>query len=162
MLSSEKVTSQGEHRLRFLASGDALRRRIPGGWRCTVVAGALATLLVLVANVALLVWAEVKHGSSSSGSSSLTIYSGSCSGKNDIVRWSQLTINILSTLLLAASSTCMQVLAAPTREDMDVYHSRGIWLDVGIFSMGNLRWIPRKRLGLWIALCLSSTPFHMV
>ena len=40
-------------------------------------------------------------------------------------------VNILSTLLLGASNLCMQLLAAPTRDEVDRAHRNGYWLDIG-------------------------------
>lgn len=71
-------------------------------------------------------------------------------------------INALSTMLLAGSNYTMQVLSSPTRQDVDVAHARGQWLDIGVLSPRNLRLIPRKRAALWYTLALSSIPLHLL
>ncbi|KAH8589005.1 hypothetical protein B0O99DRAFT_582222, partial [Bisporella sp. PMI_857] len=72
-----------------------------------------------------------------------------------------LAINILSTLLLGSSNYIMQCLSAPTRAEIDKAHMKGIWLDIGIPSLKNLKLIGQKRLILWIFLGVSSWPLHL-
>lgn len=71
-------------------------------------------------------------------------------------------INALSTLLLGASSACMQVLSAPSRDGVDECHTRGVWLDIGVASIRNLRWISHKKVLLWTVLGLTSVPLHLL
>lgn len=56
----------------------------------------------------------------------------------------------------------MQLLSAPTRVYIDRAHSSGHWLDIGIPSIRNLRFSDWKRRSLWLALCVSSIPLHLV
>ncbi|MCJ1423441.1 hypothetical protein MMC29_001324 [Sticta canariensis] len=92
----------------------------------------------------------------------LTLFEGSCSRvkTNDTIY--HILINILSTLLLGASNLSMQLLAAPTRREVDKAHSEGKWLDIGVPSWRNLRSISRIRLLMWWCLALSSIPLHFV
>lgn len=71
-------------------------------------------------------------------------------------------INILSTGLLASSNYCMQLLCAPTRDDVDVAHAQEQWLDIGILSVRNLQYASRRRLILWMILMISSIPLHLM
>lgn len=137
----------------------SLRERYrTAGWRGTVALGALGALLVLVVNVGFLVWAIAQF---SLQSGIATVFEGSCSTVNQISTATHLVINILSTLLLAASNTCMQVLVAPTREEIDRAHAKRRWLDVGVNTLRNLRSIDGKRLLIWVVLGLSSVPLHL-
>ena len=92
----------------------------------------------------------------------LTLFEGSCSRvkTNDTIY--HILINILSTLMLGASNLSMQLLAAPTRREVDKAHSEGKWLDIGVPSWRNLRSISRIRLLMWWCLALSSIPLHFV
>ena len=143
------------------------------GWRLFVAVSGFLTFLVLWANVGLLLWAQSrnasgnsKHALTSNGTSStdgiITLYEGSCEQRDSIIRWSHIGINALSTLLLGASSACMQVLSAPSRSEVDKCHTRGIWLDVGVTSLRNLRWIDRRKVLLWAILGLTSIPLHLL
>lgn len=71
-------------------------------------------------------------------------------------------INLLSTILLSSSNYCMQCLSAPTRKEVNTAHAKGVWLDIGIPSMRNLRYIDRRRVILWGLLGLSSLPLHLL
>jgi len=68
----------------------------------------------------------------------------------------------MSTLLLGASNFAMQVLAAPTREEVDRAHSKGKWLDIGVPSLHNVRYISKTRRNIYLLLCLSSIPLHLL
>ena len=56
----------------------------------------------------------------------------------------------------------MQILTAPTGGEIDLAHAAGRWLDIGVLSMRNLRWISRERMCIWILLGLTSLPLHLV
>jgi hypothetical protein len=71
-------------------------------------------------------------------------------------------INVLSTLLLGASNLSLQLVVAPTREEVEAAHAKGTWLDIGVPSFRNLRHISRKSLFIWICLVLSSVPIHFL
>ena len=135
-------------------------RKLYGGWRTGVAWGALGALVLLVINVALLIWIRSSHIISDSGLA--TIFEGDCGKKTSISLWFHLFINACSTLLLSASNNAMQCLSAPTRSNVDRAHARGSWLDIGIPSMRNLRIVEWKRVLLWAILGLSSLPLHLL
>ncbi|KZM24303.1 hypothetical protein ST47_g4573 [Ascochyta rabiei] len=81
-----------------------------------------------------------------------------------VLRWNiaiHVFINILSSILLAASNYTMQVLGSPTRKEIDNAHQRGDWLAVGVLSMRNWKRIARKRAFLILILGLSSVPLQL-
>lgn len=80
----------------------------------------------------------------------------------NIVFWSDLAVNALSTLLLGASNNCAQLLTAPTRKDIDLAHVRGMWLDIGVPSLRNFPVMSRWRKVLVIILFASSIPLHLL
>jgi hypothetical protein len=92
----------------------------------------------------------------------LTLYTGSCSSVKTADTLLHVLINVLSTLLLSASNGCLQLIVAPTRAEIDRAHSRQIWLDIGILSFRNLRYISKKRVSIWSLLVLSSIPLHFL
>lgn len=56
----------------------------------------------------------------------------------------------------------MQVLAAPTRQEVDRAHARNRWLDIGVPSVRNLWHISPYRAVVWWILGLSSIPLHLL
>lgn len=141
------------------ATAKAKPKRSWSGWRGTVALGCAGAGLVLLINLGVLIWA-VSRFPIQAGIAS--IYRGSCATAKSISIWTHLLINILSTLLLAASNAGMQVVVAPTRAEIDRAHARRRWVDVGVHTVRNLMYIARSRLALWALLGLSSVPLHLL
>lgn len=126
---------------------------------------AYATAALLLLNTVLISVAgglASRHSGSGGSSNSKVVYNGSCAITS---RWNtalHFIINILSTGILAASNYCMQTLVAPTRDEVDLCHAKRRWLDIGGSSFRNLFAIPFNRLGLWLILILTATPFHLL
>jgi hypothetical protein len=121
----------------------------------------VSSLVVLLTNILLVVVLGSKYGVSS-GRGLIKLYVGDCNRVKMIGISSHVGINILSTLLLGASNLCMQLLVAPTREEIDAAHRRKIWLDIGIPSWKNIMNIRRSRRWLFLFLLLSSIPLHFM
>ena len=115
--------------------------------------------LVLIINLILTIWAVAKSGVQDGLG---TLYDGSCSKTASLTFWIHLAINILSTLLLGASNYSMQCLSSPTRGEIDKAHRQGIWLDIGVPSVRNLRRLSTTRIVLWWLLAISSIPLHLL
>ncbi|CAG8898361.1 unnamed protein product [Penicillium egyptiacum] len=124
-----------------------------------------ATTVLLLLNIIFIAVAaglSNKNAENSAFSSFQVMYQGSCVLSK---RWNialHLIINVLSTGILGASNYCMQSLVAPSREEVDKYHARGRWLDIGCSSVRNLFVIGRSRLALWLVLLVTATPFHLL
>lgn len=128
------------------------------GWRKAVVAAAILTAIVLLANVTLAIVAAAKYGTNTGVG---VLYVGDC-GLVD--RWNtalHLLINILGTCLLSASSFTMQCISSPSRSEADQAHAARKPLEIGIPSFLNLFQMPRWKACLWWALCLSTMPLHL-
>lgn len=121
---------------------------------CTVVA-----TLVAIINTIFISWAIGSFGVQGGLG---TLQQGSCHETNVLTLWIHLVINILGTLLLGASNYSMQCLSSPTRGEIDKAHSKGIWLDIGVPSVRNLRRLSATRILLWWLLALSSIPLHLL
>ena len=119
----------------------------------------LLALAILLVNLILTLIFSIRHGLSSGIG---TFFSGSCERTKRTGIYAHLAINILGTLLLAASGYSMQCLCAPTRGDVDAVHDGGEWLDLGVPSWRNLRRLHRKGRWLWWALLWSSGPLHLL
>ncbi|KAJ5375433.1 hypothetical protein N7517_007439 [Penicillium concentricum] len=148
-----------------MEDGDSTTSPMQNTWIVGVRYCAAAGACILVINLIFIIVAagiSTRYNGNSAWGDSAVIYDGDC---GIVKRWSlglHLIINILSTLILAASNYCMQTLVAPTREEVDAAHARGQWLDIGGASIRNLLAIGRGRLGLWIILMLTASPFHLM
>jgi hypothetical protein len=56
----------------------------------------------------------------------------------------------------------MQVLMSPFREEVDRAHHYAHWVDIGIPSLRNLRFVSKAKAIIWILLGLSSIPLHLM
>lgn len=121
---------------------------------CSVVA-----LLVLLTNIAAILYLKIRWKSNGDLGN---IYRGDCSRSQRLNSSLHIIINVLSTTLLAASNLCMQLLAAPTRQDIDDAHGHHVWLDIGAPSFRNLRRISKKRIFAVYLLAASSIPLHFL
>ncbi|KAI1753957.1 hypothetical protein F4782DRAFT_545308 [Xylaria castorea] len=81
-----------------------------------------------------------------------------------------LFINIASTLVvsfwlsspsLASSNFFMQVLNAPTRQEVNSAHFKSSWLGIGVSSIRNIFRVSPFKTWCWIFLLLSSIPIHL-
>jgi hypothetical protein len=130
-------------------------------WRSGLYAGLYASILVLLSNVALLLTGLVAHhGDVSKGVR--TIVKGDVRHTTFTSTTYHVLINVLSTILLTSSNYTMQILCAPTRDDINRAHARGKWLEIGIMSVHNLRHIGGKRVVIWSLLAFSSAPLHLL
>ncbi|TLD05234.1 uncharacterized protein PgNI_09344 [Pyricularia grisea] len=118
------------------------------------------TAVVVIANTAVAIWAYITFPPDARGVGTLKL--GDCDDVGTLNSGLHLLINVLSSLFLGAGNYCMQTLAAPTRAEMDLAHSRGHSLDVGVPSIRNLKRIARYRAALWLLLGVLSTLLHLI
>jgi hypothetical protein len=90
------------------------------------------------------------------------LYKGDCMKVSNMSARIHILINILSSLLLGASNLGMQLLAAPTREEVDKAHKKSVWLDIGVPSFRNTLHIAWSRRWTWWFLGISSIPLHFL
>ena len=129
------------------------------GYHFGVLCCAVTTAMVLVINLILTIWAVSSSGVQNGLG---TLQDGSCKRTTTLTFWAHLAINVLSTLLLGASNYSMQCLSSPTRTEIDKAHGKGIWLDIGVPSVRNLRHLSMARVALWWLLAISSIPLHLL
>ncbi|KAH6621842.1 hypothetical protein C7974DRAFT_377502 [Boeremia exigua] len=132
----------------------------PKSWQLGLFVGLGVSIVVLISNVVILLFGAVTDGGFVDGIG--TIAKGHA---DHIVRLGtayHVLINICSTVLLTSSNYAMQLLCAPTRAELDQAHQNGRWLEVGLMSFRNLRYIDRKRTLLWVVLAISSAPLHLL
>lgn len=126
--------------------------------------------VIFATNLGLTIFATVRYGSENGVG---TLYKGDCGKVKTLNQWMHLLINLLSTGMLSASNYCMQLQVAPTRADVDRAHQarahevsrahqEGTWLDIGVPSLRNLRYISNWRRLAWFLLAFSSVPIHLI
>ncbi|KAF2819941.1 hypothetical protein CC86DRAFT_334158 [Ophiobolus disseminans] len=64
--------------------------------------------------------------------------------------------------MLSASNLSLQLVSAPTKDDIVAAHKNEKWLDIGVPSLRNLKSIPWKRRAIWVILATSSLPIHFL
>ena len=121
---------------------------------CSIVAS-----LILLINITAIIYLKIKW--KTIGDLGM-IYQGDCSQSRRLSSSLHIIINVLSTTLLAASNLCMQLLAAPTRREIDEAHGRHVWLDIGVPSFRNLKHISKRRSMAIFLLATSSIPLHFL
>ncbi|PSN75612.1 hypothetical protein BS50DRAFT_478330 [Corynespora cassiicola Philippines] len=127
------------------------------GWRFAVGACFVGASTVFLINISIAFWLQ---SISEGRAGRRTVFEGDCSKAKSLNTGFHIAINALSTILLASSSYCMQVISAPTRAQVDKAHSRRGWLNVGIMSFHNIRRAPRKRLIFFNSTLFLSIPNH--
>jgi hypothetical protein len=129
-------------------------------WRYGLFAGLYASSVVLATNIAFLLYGTFTHDGVKDGIA--TIMQGDMKAVSYTSTSLHILINVLSTTLLTSSNYAMQVLCAPTRSEINIAHSKGRWLEIGIMSFRNIRHIDKKRGILWWSLAFSSAPLHLL
>lgn len=148
------------HRIRIrLGIWDRFSRL--SGWRKSAVVN---TILVSIVFLVLTLSHVVLLARSGDPTGYHVIHSGSCAGDsvgrlNTVLH---LLINILSSLVLASTNFFMQVLNAPSREELDSAHGQGSWLDIGVPSPRNVFRVSLFKTTMWILFFLSSIPIHLL
>ncbi|OQE13750.1 hypothetical protein PENSTE_c046G09042 [Penicillium steckii] len=134
-------------------------KRIRGVFLC-----AAAVALTLLAHLTLLVIYAKKslaRGYGWSSSWSIT-QDGRCDEINKTATGLHVLVNIIVLTLIATSSYCCQVLAAPSRETIDRIHSQRVWISIGASSFSNIWYAPFWRKTMWILIFGTSLPVQMV
>lgn len=138
------------------ADSNFLRKRF-NGWRGGVLASVVSAGSVLLVNLVFTIWAAAK---SQSGINIGVIWEENCSTVRQADLWIHIVVNILGTVLLGSSNYTMQCLSSPTRRDVDIAHSKGQYLDIGLPSFRNLKgWRKKCLFGLLVA---STIPLHFL
>ncbi|XEV01153.1 hypothetical protein FSHL1_006440 [Fusarium sambucinum] len=90
------------------------------------------------------------------------LYEGDCMVSAKMNLWIHLTVNIIGTCILATSNFFMQSLVAPVRAEVDAAHKTGYWLEIGVPSLRNFRFLRRRKIIYWSLFCLTSIPLQLI
>ncbi|KAF4974097.1 hypothetical protein FZEAL_8970 [Fusarium zealandicum] len=91
-----------------------------------------------------------------------TFFFGSCSSTSTINTAAHAGLNVVSSLFLGAGNYCMQILVAPSREEIDTAHRKGKVTEIGVPSLKNFRHIEKKRTTVWLIIGLVATTLHVL
>jgi hypothetical protein len=156
---NEESKFLGSHEVEVISDTD-IKPEPLSKWKRSLYVFVVSVGLIFLTNTAFLIWAvtncELNDGKGVS-------YEASCPKIRQGNIGIHLLVNVLGTLLLGASSYCIQCLSAPTRKELDKAHEKGGFLDVGIPSFHNIKSNvigTRKKL-LWLILAFSSLPLHL-
>lgn len=129
------------------------------GWRVGASYFALGALISLILHVILAIWITTLDSFQNEVS---VIWTGKCSTAGTYNTILRAGTTAIATLLIGGSNYCMQCLTAPTRKDLQTAHNKGIWLDVGVQSIRNLKVIKGHKAVLWLLVVISSVPIHLL
>jgi hypothetical protein len=130
-----------------------------GGWRAGLLRAFIFSFVALVVNISIYTWLFRKYDSTAGTS---TIKSGSCGMIRGANTGIHAALNIASTLILGASTYAMQGMTAPSREELDIAHAKGKWMEIGTQSVRNLFYIRKRNAWVWGLLALTGLPFHLL
>ncbi|KAK7423112.1 hypothetical protein QQX98_001188 [Neonectria punicea] len=137
----------------------SMARRLTTGWRGGVTLNVLLGLLALVAAIVCLGLAGAKGKIAGGGSS---IVDGDVS-KVRSANWGVHTVvNILAVVIIAGANYVVQILASPTRTEVDTAHEKFTWLDIGIPSLRNLKLISSTRAALSAILLVLAVSSQII
>jgi hypothetical protein len=128
--------------------------------RLGVLCCALTATIVFILNLSMTIYIVKTQRLNKQGR--FILFDGVCKKTKTYSLIIHLLINAVSTALLAASNYCMQYVVAPTREDIDRAHKERDWVEIGVHSVRNLKFICWRRKAIWISLALSSLPLHLL
>lgn len=130
-----------------------------GGLKRTLRFFLVLAIVVLVVNISWLVHAQSSYGIQDGYGKIAHVR---CDEAKRLNLWLHLLINVLSTLLLTGSGTFMATYCSPSRKEVDKAHARRKSLRIGLLSLGNLRWISKRKGFVVVILSMSSIPFHLL
>jgi hypothetical protein len=130
-----------------------------GGWRAGLVRSFLLSFVALIVNISVYSWLFRTY-EAESGTAMLR--RGSCGMVRSANTGIHVALNVLSTLILGASTYAMQGITAPTRKEVDAAHAKGKWVEIGTQSLRNLLYVRRRNAWVWLLLAITSMPFHLL
>ncbi|OIW32319.1 hypothetical protein CONLIGDRAFT_642048 [Coniochaeta ligniaria NRRL 30616] len=133
------------------------------GWRNTAVClTVIISTLTATLIICLIISLSRLGGGLGYGLRTSLLFKGDCQLSSRYNTWLHLAINTISSGVLASSNFFMQVMVAPTREDIDKAHARSRWVEIGVQSWRNLVYVPKRNAFYWALFAISSVPLHLI
>lgn len=127
------------------------------GWRAGLLRAFLFSLTALLVNVSIFLWLFFEYDDVNG-----TIHTADCKVVGRMETGIKVGLNIISTLILGASTYAMQGTTSPTRTEVDKAHKKGKWLEIGTQSWRNLIHVSKRHAAIWSVLAVTSLPLHLV
>lgn len=138
---------------------DAFEPMKIAGWQKGARLCLLGALISLLAEAALLT-VLLKLDGTAQGPN--VVFSGDCKKAKSINLALVTLLNIVGTTLVGTSSYVMQCLNAPSRREVDKAHANGRYLNVGVPSVNNFRYLSVTKLCTWSIMLFSTIPIHLL
>lgn len=131
------------------------------GWRKAATVNTVVLACASIILLGLLLTSSIHAGGIVT---TFTFYRGTCNGgtASRVNQGLHLIINAFATCILASSNFFMQVLNAPSRDEVDAAHTRGQSLHIGVPSWRNVTRVARSKTYAWAVLVLTSIPIHLL
>lgn len=94
--------------------------------------------------------------------STFPIFQATCQTASGLNIFLHLALNVFGTLILASSNFFMQLVAAPSRAELDRAHQKWRWVDIGIPTVRNFASLSGFKRASWLVLMASSVPIHLL
>lgn len=129
------------------------------GWRTEMIRVAVFSTSLWLLNIIVYIVLFAKYGADRGSG---LLLETSCSSVQHANTAIHAALNIVTSLMLGASSFAMQSLCSPTREEVDAAHAKKRSVGIGGLSVRNFRFIKKSRCILWILLWITSIPLHLL
>ncbi|KAL1855006.1 hypothetical protein Plec18170_004418 [Paecilomyces lecythidis] len=127
-------------------------------WKKTAAVNVVVVCILSILLFAFLITGCVRAGGLNDA---WTLYHGPCKTANRINLLLHLFLNVLATLVLASSNFFMQIINAPSRDELDKAHQNSRWMDIGVPALRNFLSMPKTKFLCWLVLGCSSVPLHL-
>ncbi|KAL0942169.1 uncharacterized protein CTRU02_200054 [Colletotrichum truncatum] len=140
-------------------SGQSSFSRMKSGWRAGIALNIVIGFVILIVAIVCLVLALVVVGMIRGESK---LFGGSCSKSEDIKIGLFVAINVITIILLATANYVFQVLSSPTRIEIEMAHDAHRWVDIGVPSLRNLRFVSNPRVVLTVIIMLAAVSTQVI
>jgi hypothetical protein len=147
-----------EHRLFSTQFFSIFYNNFVSGWHAGLIRAFVLSSCAFIFNIVIYAWLYSTHNTRAG---TATIMNESCTKVQNANIVVHAGLNVISTMVLGASTYAMQGMTAPTREEVDEAHAKGIWLEIGTHSVRNLFHVKKRNLWIWMLLALTSMPLHL-
>ncbi|TIC91649.1 hypothetical protein CH35J_010754 [Colletotrichum higginsianum] len=133
--------------------------RMKSGWRAGIALNIVIGFFILIVAIVCLVLALVVVGMIKGES---RIFEGDCATARQVKIGVFVAINVVTIVLLSAANYVFQVLSSPTRIEIEMAHDGRRWLDIGIPSFRNLRFVSKPRVVMTAIIMLAALSTQVI